>query len=126
MNKTERSCADLKAQSEMAEEKDLNEEFEEYEPQIVELDGEPFEVIDAVCYDGQNYVALVPYTESDDLEDEEVEFIILKEVEENGEYMLATVDDEELYNEVGEAFIEHLETAFGEEHEQDCDCDECR
>lgn len=110
----------------MADEKDLNEEFEEYEPQIVELDGEPFEVIDAVCYEGQNYVALVPYSESDELDEEEVEFIILKEVEENGEYMLATVDDEELYNEVGEAFIEHLGTVFGDEHDHDCDCEDCK
>lgn len=110
----------------MAEEKDLNEEFEEYEPQIVELDGEPFEVIDAICYDGQNYVALVPYTESDELEDEDAEFIILKEIEENGEYMLSTVDDESLYDEVGEAFIEHLNEVFGDECDDDCDCEDCK
>lgn len=115
----------------MSEEKDLlneqNEELEEYEPQIIELDGEQFEVIDAVCYDGQNYVALVPYTEDDELEDDEVEFIILKEVEDNGEYMLSTVDDEELYNEVGEVFIEHLSTVFdgGDEHEDGCGCEDC-
>ena len=107
----------------MAEEKDLNEEFEEYEPQIVELDGEPFEVIDAICYDGQNYVALVPYTESDELEDEDAEFIILKEIEENGEYMLSTVDDESLYD---EAFIEHLNEVFGDECDDDCDCEDCK
>lgn len=100
-----------------------NEEFEEYEPQIVDLDGEPFEVIDAICYDNQNYVALVPYTEEDEMEGEDLEFLILKEVEENGEYMLATVDDDKLYDEVGQAFIEHLETVFGD----DCDCgdDDC-
>lgn len=111
----------------MADEKDLindeNEDLDEYEPQIVELDGEQFEVIDAVCYDGQNYVALVPYTEDDDLENDEVEFIILKEVEENGEFMLSTVDDDNLYNEVGEVFIEHLSSVFGNEHDDDCDCD---
>ena len=106
---------------------DNKDEFEEYEPQIVELDGEKFEVIDAICYDGQNYVALVPYSESDELEDDDVEFIILKEVEENGEYMLSTVDDEELYDEVGEAFIEHLNSVFGdEEHDGDCDCEHCQ
>ena len=108
----------------MPENKD---EFEEYEPQIVELDGEQFEVIDAICYDGQNYVALVPYTESDELEDEDVEFIILKEVQEGDDYMLATVDDEELYNEVGEAFIEHLNSLFGEDgHDDGCDCEHCQ
>lgn len=113
----------------MAEEKDIkadeNEDFDEYEPQIVELDGESFEVIDAICYDGQNYVALVPYTEEDEMESEDLEFLILKEVEENGEYMLATVDDDALYDEVGEAFIEHLETVFDDEHD-DCDCDDCK
>ncbi len=114
----------------MAEEKDIktdeNEDFDEYEPQIVELDGESFEVIDAICYDGQNYVALVPYTEEDEMESEDLEFLILKEVEENGEYMLATVDDDALYDEVGEAFIEHLETVFDDEHDDDCDCDDCK
>ena len=111
----------------MPENKD---EFEEFEPQIVELDGEQFEVIDAICYDGQNYVALVPYTESDELEEEDVEFIILKEVQEGDEYMLATVDDEELYNEVGEAFIEHLDSLFGDDehdgHDDHCGCEHCQ
>lgn len=114
----------------MSEKKDIknteNDELEEYEPQIVELDGEPFEVIDAICYDGQNYVALVPFTEEDELEDDNLEFLILREVEEKGEYMLATVDDDALYDEVGEAFIEHLEAVFGDEHSDDCDCDECK
>lgn len=106
---------------------DENEELEEFEPQIVDLDGEPFEVIDAICYDGQNYVALVPFTDEDEEdEDSDLEFLILKEVEENGEYMLATVDDDALYDEVGEAFIEHLETVFGEEHDCECDCEDCQ
>ncbi len=112
----------------MSEEKETkgNEEIDEYEPQIVELGDESFEVIDAICYDGQNYVALVPFTEEDELEDDEVEFIILKEVEENGEYMLATVDDETLYDEIGEAFIEHLNTVFDDEHGDGCNCEECK
>lgn len=113
----------------MADQKNLlnneNEDLEEYEPQIIELDGDQFEVIDAVCYDGQNYVALIPYTESDELEDDELEFIILKEIEENGEYTLSTVDDEELYNEVGEVFIDHLANLYGDDHDDGCDCGEC-
>lgn len=105
-----------------------DEELEEFEPQIVDLDGEPFEVIDAICYDGQNYVALIPCNEDDDEDGAELEFLILKEVEENGEYMLATVDDDALYDEVGEAFIEHLEMVFGEEneHDHDCHCEDCQ
>lgn len=113
----------------MADEKDLlneqDQDFEEYEPQIIELDGEQFEVIDAVCYDGQNYVALIPYTEDGDSEEEEVEFIILKEVEENGEYMLSTIDDDALYNEVGEVFIEHIGASFEDEDGECCGCEDC-
>ncbi len=113
----------------MAEEKEIkeNEEFEEYEPQIVELDGEAFEVIDGICYDGQNYVALVPLSEDDDAEDdEEMEFIILRADEQGDETILTTVDDEALYNEVGEAFVEHLNTLFDFDHDDGCDCDECK
>lgn len=115
----------------MAEEKEIkvNEEFEEYEPTIVELDGESFEVIDGICYEGQNYVALVPLSEDDDAEDdEEMEFIILRADEQGDETILTTVDDEALYNEVGEAFVEHLNTLFAPDCDDDCDCDcdECR
>lgn len=100
----------------------MENENEEYEPQIVDLDGEPFEVIDGICYDGHNYVALVPYTESD--EDEgEAEFVILEEVEKDGEYLLSTIDNDELYTEIGDAFIEHFETVFGDD---DCDCEDCQ
>ena len=111
----------------MNEENKLPCEPEEYEPQIVDLDGEPFEVIDGICYDGTNYVALVPFSEEDEMdESEEGTFIILKEVEEDGEYALATVDNEELYNEVGEAFIEHFNEIFGDDGcccgEDGCDC----
>lgn len=115
----------------MADEKELNElneneNLEEYEPQIVDLDGEPFEVIDAICYDGQNYVALVPFTEDDELEKEEIEFIILKSDEQDNEVILSTIDNDELYDEVGDAFLEHLESVFGDEHDDNCDCDECK
>lgn len=106
---------------------DKKEDFEEYEPQIVDLDGEQFEVIDAICYDDQKYVALVPYTESDELEEDDVEFIVLKEVEQNGEYMLSTVDDDELYDEVGQAFIEHLNSVYGDDEcDDDCECGHCQ
>lgn len=114
----------------MADEKDLqeNESLEEYEPLIVDLDGDPFEVIDGICYDGQNYVALVPFTEEEELESEEVEFIILKADDDGNETVLSTIDDDELYDEIGEAFIEHLNEVFEDEDECEdgCDCDECK
>ena len=101
----------------MAEDLILNEE--DYEPAIVELDGEQFEIIDMIDFEGKNYAALTPYSESDDLEDEEVEFIIL-EVCDDGEgdqCTLKTVDDEELYSKIGDKFIEVLTADFDDEEE---------
>jgi uncharacterized protein YrzB (UPF0473 family) len=83
---------------------DGNDFFEE-DAEIVDLDGEPFVVIGELEYESGTYLALVPYGEEDDGEDE-IEFVILKEVEEDGEYFLATIDDEELYAKIGGMFLE--------------------
>lgn len=97
-------------------ENDIMNENEEYTPDIIELDGEQFEVIDAISYDDRHFVALVKYTEEDEVEeDEDGEFIVLEEVEKDGEYMLSTIDDEELYAEVGDAFIAHFNQVFGDD-----------
>ncbi len=90
-------------------------EDEGCEAQIVMLDEEPFEIIDSLVYKDNTYLALIPYVEDEDEETEECEFVILKEVEEDGEYSLATVDDDELYSELGEAFIKHFDEIFAEE-----------
>ncbi len=99
----------------MAEDLILNEE--DYAPVVVDLDGEQFEIIDTVEFEGKNYAALTPYTETDDLEEEEVEFIILEicDDEESEECTLKTVDDEELYSRIGDKFIEVLTLDFDEE-----------
>ena len=73
-------------------------------PEIVDLDGDPFEIIGDLEYEGGIYLALIPYEEDAD-ETEEVEFVILKEEDENGECVLATVDDDDLYNKIGNMFL---------------------
>jgi hypothetical protein len=84
--------------------------LEELEPDIIELDGEQFEIIDALTFEGVNYLALIPYDENEDEDDEEdAEFIVLKEVEENGEYFLSTIDDDELSDRIGELFLAHFD-----------------
>lgn len=99
----------------MSEELDLN---EEYEPVVVDLDGEPFEIIDTVEVDGKNYAALTPYTEDDDLENDEVEFVILEIGDDDGEQcVLKTVDDEELYTKIGDKFMELFSDEFVEDDE---------
>jgi len=99
-------------QKDMADfEKDANlEETDEFESDIIELDGEQFEIIDALTYDDVNYLALIPYDESEEDDgDEEVEFIVLKEVEEDGEFFLSTIDDDELSDKIGEMFLAHFD-----------------
>ena len=95
---------------------DIEKDFggEEFEPEIVELDGEQFEIIDAMEYEGVNYVALVPYSEDEIDEEDDTEFVVLREVEENGEYFLATIDDDELSDKIGEMFLAHFDSLFNE------------
>lgn len=90
--------------------------LEEYEPVIVDLDGEEFELIDTAEFDGKIYGAFTPYTEEDEA-DEEVEFIILEIIDdEDGEQCtLKTVDDEELYAKIGDEFVKIFTEEFGEE-----------
>lgn len=99
----------------MADEINLNEE--EYEPVVVDLDGEQFEIIDTVEVDGRSYAALTPYTEEDELEEEEIEFIILEICDdgEGDECTLKTVDDEELYTKIGDEFLKLFSEEFPEE-----------
>lgn len=96
----------------MSEELDL----EEYEPVIIDLDGEDFELIDTIEVEGKNYAALTPYVE-DDESDDEVEFIILEVIEDENEEQctLKTIDDEELYTKIGDAFMELFSEKFGDE-----------
>ncbi|MDR2558856.1 MAG: DUF1292 domain-containing protein [Oscillospiraceae bacterium] len=86
------------------------EETDELTADIIELDGEQFEIIDALVYEDVNYLALIPYDENEEEdEDAEIEFIVLKEVEEDGEYFLSTIDDDELSDKIGEMFLAHFD-----------------
>jgi len=90
---------------------DNNNDFEILEDgaegiEVIDLDGEPFAVIGELEYEGELYFALVPYDENEEEdEDEELEFVILREAEENGEHYLATIDDDSFYEKIGEMFL---------------------
>ena len=71
------------------------------------------EHLDTVEYNGQTYMAFIPAEMS--VEDA-YELIIMKtELEENGEEMLVTLDDEEEEAEMFQIFSERLEESFDEE-----------
>lgn len=92
----------------MAENEDA---FLDEDEGIIELEDEDgnvtrFEFVDRAEFNGTVYYALIP---ADYDEDEgAAEFVVLKETEENGEAMLATVDDDAEYNAVGEMFLQRF------------------
>ncbi|MDO4810907.1 MAG: DUF1292 domain-containing protein [Eubacteriales bacterium] len=94
---------------------------DDFGPDFISLtdeDGNEFEleVIDALEYNGQTYVACFPTLEEDseEADTEEYGLVILKSVEENGETYLATPDSEEELNAVYEQFMEQLMEDEGE------------
>lgn len=88
---------------------------EDFGPDFISLtdeDGNEFEleVIDALEYNGQTYVACFPTLDedTDEAETDEYGLVILKQVEENGETFLTTLDTDEELNAVYEQFMQQL------------------
>jgi len=73
---------------------------------ITDEDGKEYEleVLAELEHNGSRYLALVPADSTDSAEDLEVS--ILRSVEENGEEMLETIDDENELNEVYKALMD--------------------
>lgn len=96
---------------------------EEYTPDIVSIIDEEgkehvFEELDRIETDKGRYVALLPLPETpDQITEEDGELIILKVEEEKGETYLCPIEDDEEFEEVGQAFEERLAEMFdfGEE-----------
>ena len=74
---------------------------------ITDEEGNEFELelLDALIHNDIYYHAFIPADES---EEEEVEIIILKAIDQDGEEILATLDSEEELNEVYDLFMERL------------------
>jgi len=91
---------------------------EDYNPDIVAVIDEDgtehtFEVLDSLEDDGGRYVALLPvYDDSTDILEDDGELIILKVVEENGEDIMATIEDEREFDRVASYFEESLADSF--------------
>lgn len=73
---------------------------------ITDEDGKEYEleVLAELEYEGSHYLALVPAGEGDD--EEELEVSILKSVEENGEPLLVTIDDDDELEAVYQALMD--------------------
>lgn len=73
-----------------------------------------FEELDRIETDDGRYVALLPvYDTAEEILDDDGELIILSVVEdEDGETYLEPIEDEELFNEIGQIFEERLADLF--------------
>lgn len=99
-------------------------EMNEYTPELFELvDGEgnkkTFELIDAAELNGEQYFAMVPAIEDEDFLNGDCDLVILKSIFENGEEILASIDDDEEFMQVSEFFLQRMEEAM-----EFCDEDE--
>jgi uncharacterized protein YrzB (UPF0473 family) len=90
---------------------------------IIELEDEDgnvvrFEFVDAMEHNGVTYYALVPETDDEEGADQ---FVVLKEQEIDGEAMLATIDDDAEYAEIGEIFLQRFAEFAGYDDEDDAE-----
>ena len=93
-------------------------ENKEYNPDLVTVEDEngkehSFEIADAIETDEARYVALIPvYDDKTYILSCDGELIILEVVEENGNEILAPIEDEETFDEIAEIFEERLEDLY--------------
>ncbi len=97
----------------MENQKDLD-----YTPDLITLEDEAgveheCEVIDAADYNGEHYLAVVPYVaDPEKMLEEDAQVVIMRTVEENGEEFLDIVDDDEELAAVSEVFAARLEELY--------------
>ncbi len=99
-------------------------EMNEYTPELFELiDSEGnkknFELIDAAELNGEQYFAMIPAIEDEDFLNSDCELVILKSIFEDGEEILASIDDYEEFVEVSDFFLKRMEEAMEEFDEND-------
>lgn len=95
-----------------------NQEELDYTPDLITLQDEAgveheCEVIDAADYNGEHYLAVVPYVaDPEKMLEEDAQVVIMRTVEENGEEFLDIVDDDEELTAVSEVFASRLEELY--------------
>lgn len=96
------------------EEVENEEEWDETEVEVYTLEDEDgneseFALIKRMDIEGQSYVAFEPFNEDDDsAEDEEDSFVILKVVNEDGEEVFVTIEDDDEFDKIADIFEDEL------------------
>ena len=87
----------------------------------------PFDLLDIIPYEGDDYAVFYPADESEEDDDEDTEAVILKVIH-NEDYTVQFehTDDEKVLDAVFNAFMENMRAAFEEgEHGDGCGCGHC-
>lgn len=95
----------------------------EYTPDIYTLEDEDgneleFELVDILNFEGEKYFGLTPYGVEEGGEGDG-ELVILKSVFQDDEEMMVTLDSDEEYERVGNAFLEFLAEKYGADDEEE-------
>jgi hypothetical protein len=91
---------------------------EDYNPDLISLTDEDgkqfdFEVIDAIETDDNRYLALTPvFSDAADKVNDSGELVIVRELEENGEFYFEEIEDDDEYETVAELFVDRLKDVF--------------
>lgn len=91
---------------------------------LIDEDGKEmeFELLDTLQEENQTYYAMIPHFEnSDESLEYDGDVIILKCVEVDGEEMLASIDNDEEYNRIGNIMLERINEMFSFEDEEEDD-----
>lgn len=91
---------------------------EEYQPDLVSLSDDEgneynFEVLDSFDEDDTQYVAMTPYAEEDEVDEElDGSLVIMKVVEENGENYFVEIEDDDEYERIANEFVGRLQDYY--------------
>lgn len=96
----------------------------EYSPDIYTLVDEEgveqaFELLDVMDIEEDRYFALLPYYDDpQEAIEADGELVVLKAELVDGEEMMATIDDDEEYQRIGNLFLERISEMFEDEDEE--------
>lgn len=84
-----------------------------------------FEMLDAMEVDGKQYFALVPvYDDPEKQVEDDGELVVLTSEIVDGEEMMASIDDDDEYERIGNLFIDRLNKLFDGEFDENEDLED--
>ena len=91
---------------------------EDYQPDLVSLSDDEgneynFEVLDSFDEEDTQYVAMTPYSDEGELDEEmDGSLVIMKVIEENGENYFVEIEDDDEYERIANEFVSRLQDYY--------------